>query len=695
MFHKMMSSNFTNHHHHQNHSFPPTTATKTTTIDSNTPTSSATTNAQLQTHLENTESTHGYSQGSNDGFVTGTTVSSLLSRTYHNNPLPSLNHYNHTFSNHAEDVGLGSGVSANVNVKVASTTTSALESYNQQNNLFNAAAVATMSNNYSSSHPMFASQSSLPSPNHQQQQQQQQQHQSAVVSSGSSGPSSPEKLSSSSTPTPTTTTAAMRSSYQRRESAELLLAAAAKAEEIGSTDPAKYQEHMQMELLRRHGQLLSGNNNEGNHAHNNSNNTALMQLLQNQTGEMSMSNFHQQQQQQQQQQTHLYQHQQKSQEDSNEKSHGHSSNVSIVTLTPPTAPLPIPPKSTLDESDSTRNYMGNKAATKQEQQRQQRRQQTTDSKQQQQQHKTRAESLAAALAEPSQKRIPHIYLDYAGVPDTIGFVRKKTGGVTKPFPEKLHEMLTIESMPQTDSSVIVSWLPHGRAFIVRKPKQFTTQIMPKYFRQTKLTSFQRQLNLYGFRRITQGPDAGAYYHELFLMGRPQLCMRMVRQKVKGTGHKQPTDVTTEPNFYQMPLVQSRPSETSSSDKPILPIARQVGSASENNEQQKEKGNLSSNSYNVSQNNINMTLTNSITMGNNGMGESDSLPMSPGFHAARLLNGMATAPVFQPMPALPLPLDSLKASPGGTNDIRMTSLQQRSQTFCQNSQGQFETKRTDL
>lgn len=88
---------------------------------------------------------------------------------------------------------------------------------------------------------------------------------------------------------------------------------------------------------------------------------------------------------------------------------------------------------------------------------------------------------------PRKRGVPHIYRDFTNIPDTAGYVRKKTGGVTQPFPEKLHEMLD-----QVREPTIVSWLPHGRAFIVRKPKEFTAQIMPKFFRQSKLTSFQRQ-----------------------------------------------------------------------------------------------------------------------------------------------------------------------------------------------------------
>jgi hypothetical protein len=98
---------------------------------------------------------------------------------------------------------------------------------------------------------------------------------------------------------------------------------------------------------------------------------------------------------------------------------------------------------------------------------------------------------------------------------------------------------------------VVSWQAHGRAFVVHKPKEFVETVLPHYFRQTKLTSFQRQLNLYGFFRLTRGADAGGYYHELFLRGKPYLCKKMIRVKVKGTGFKAASSPEQEPDFYTM------------------------------------------------------------------------------------------------------------------------------------------------
>ena len=93
----------------------------------------------------------------------------------------------------------------------------------------------------------------------------------------------------------------------------------------------------------------------------------------------------------------------------------------------------------------------------------------------------------------------------------------------------------LEVLDRGDLSAIIDWMSHGRAFIVKQPKIFAAQVLPRFFKQTKYLSFTRQLNLWGFKRITRGIDAGAYYHELFLPGRTNLSMRMKRQKIKGTG----------------------------------------------------------------------------------------------------------------------------------------------------------------
>jgi hypothetical protein len=59
------------------------------------------------------------------------------------------------------------------------------------------------------------------------------------------------------------------------------------------------------------------------------------------------------------------------------------------------------------------------------------------------------------------------------------------GGVTTPFPWKLHDML--DDMDRLDTHSVVTWQPHGRSFMVHKPKEFVEKIMPHYFNQTKVS----------------------------------------------------------------------------------------------------------------------------------------------------------------------------------------------------------------
>jgi hypothetical protein len=74
------------------------------------------------------------------------------------------------------------------------------------------------------------------------------------------------------------------------------------------------------------------------------------------------------------------------------------------------------------------------------------------------------------------------------------------------FPLKLHAILRISE--EEGYGHIISWQIHGRAFKIHKAEEFKEKVLTKYFNHTKLNSFNRQLNLYGFLRISQGRDYG-------------------------------------------------------------------------------------------------------------------------------------------------------------------------------------------
>ena len=170
--------------------------------------------------------------------------------------------------------------------------------------------------------------------------------------------------------------------------------------------------------------------------------------------------------------------------------------------------------------------------------------------------------------------VQHDYHDHAADPtvDPKTIKHKAKGGVITPFPVKLHSML---DMIEADGLAhVVSWQPHGRCFVVHKTKEFVNHVMPKYFKQSKMASFQRQLNLYGFSRLTGGIDKGGYYHELFLRGKVSLAYDIHRMRVKGTGVRLPTNPDKEPNFYALPPIQQNLVASLPTSQPSMPVNKQ-------------------------------------------------------------------------------------------------------------------------
>jgi HSF-type DNA-binding len=155
----------------------------------------------------------------------------------------------------------------------------------------------------------------------------------------------------------------------------------------------------------------------------------------------------------------------------------------------------------------------------------------------------------------------HNYHDYGQLrpsqADLENTAKALRGGVHTPFPLILHRLMDDAQIKGfTDS---ISWQPHGRAFLIKDPKAFVADVLPNYFKHAKLSSFQRQLSLYGFVRLTsEGPDRGAYYHECFLKSRPFLCNRIHRTRVKGTWVRTSSSPELEPNFYLMEALCDRP-----------------------------------------------------------------------------------------------------------------------------------------
>jgi len=96
-------------------------------------------------------------------------------------------------------------------------------------------------------------------------------------------------------------------------------------------------------------------------------------------------------------------------------------------------------------------------------------------------------------------------------PKRSGKKKKDSVKGLPPFVGKLYAMV---DDPATDR--IISWGPNEETFVVHRPEELSSDLLPQYFKHNNFCSFIRQVNTYGFTKVS--PDNWEFVNEYFKKG---------------------------------------------------------------------------------------------------------------------------------------------------------------------------------
>nr|XP_055064133.1 heat shock factor protein 1 [Misgurnus anguillicaudatus] len=108
---------------------------------------------------------------------------------------------------------------------------------------------------------------------------------------------------------------------------------------------------------------------------------------------------------------------------------------------------------------------------------------------------------------------------------------------THTVPSFVSKLWALVEAPSTNH--LICWSKDGCSFLVQDEQQFSKEVLPLYFKHSNMTSFVRQLNMYGFHKVVQMDaglpkaeqvDCAEFQHEYFRKAQPHL-LGLIRRKV--------------------------------------------------------------------------------------------------------------------------------------------------------------------